>query len=364
MMGPRTLRWYIVRKFLMGILGTFALCSILIFMIDFVELLRQAGKFGGTSASRLVWMTLLRLPAYTEILLSFAVLVGTIGALLMLNRKSELAVMRSAGMSAWQFLAPGLAVGLALGIFAVLVFNPIAAKSRTEAERLFAETFGREANFLRRQSGGNWLRQDGPDGPTVFTAGAVSNKGLTLTAMSVFQFDAQGRFIERIDAATANLRDGHWQLDNALVTRVGREPEQFASYIVSTYLTPERVKDALGTVISISVFDLPGMIEVAEKAGLSSALYKVQYELLLSRPALLMAMVLLGATVSLRSFRSGRIQTMVVTGMLGGLGFFLLAEVSRQIGVAALVAPWTAVWVPVATSTLVSLTVLLHQEDG
>ena len=90
----------------------------------------------------------------------------------------------------------------------------------------------------------------------------------------------------------------------------------------------------------------------------------MQYALLLSRPLLLMAMVLLAATVSLRSFRSGGIQTMVITGMVGGFGFFLLAEVSRQIGVAGLVSPAAAVWVPIGLALLVSLTVLLHQEDG
>jgi len=41
-----------------------------------------------------------------------------------------------------------------------------------------------------------------------------------------------------------------------------------------------------------------------------------------------------------------------------------MSEVSRQIGVAGLVAPWVAVWQPVLLAMLVSLTVLLHQEDG
>ena len=103
----RTLRRYIARSFLLTIFGTFLLCSILIFMIDFVEMLRQSGKSGNVGVGTLVWLTVLRLPAYTEILMSFAVLVGSIGALLMLSRKSELAVMRSAGMSVWEFLRPG-----------------------------------------------------------------------------------------------------------------------------------------------------------------------------------------------------------------------------------------------------------------
>jgi lipopolysaccharide export system permease protein len=68
--------------------------------------------------------------------------------------------------------------------------------------------------------------------------------------------------------------------------------------------------------------------------------------------------------VSLRSFRSGGIQTMVASAMIGGFGFLLVAEVSRQVGVAGLVSPWVAVWVPVIVAALVSLTVLLHQEDG
>lgn len=364
MTTSRTLRRYIAKRFLVTILATFILCSVLIFMIDFVEMLRQASKSGGIPIGPLIWMTLLRLPAFTEILLAFAVLVGSIGALLMLSRKSELAVMRSSGLSVWQFLRPGLTVALLLGIFAVAVYNPLAAAARSESERLFAAAFGKEDNLLRTQSAGQWLRQDGPDGPSVLNAGGYANKGLSLSNVIITQYDRSDHFVERVDARTAELRDGYWELSDVWVSRVGREPEQHARYHLSTYLTPERAQDALGSVISLSIYELPGLIELAEKAGLSAVRHKVQYELLLSRPALLMAMVLLGATVSLRSFRSGGVQTMVIAGMLGGFGFLLMSEVSRQIGVAGLVSPKVAVWVPVIVVSLVSTTVLLHQEDG
>ncbi len=363
-LAPNLLHRYIGRQFLTMVLGTFVLCSALIFMIDFVELLRQAGKYGSVSIWLLVWMTLLRLPAYTEFLLAFAFLVGSISALLFLSRQSELAILRAGGMSVWQFLAPGLVLGFVIGLLGVTVYNPLAAAAREEAERLFAEAFGREANLLRSKSGDSWLRQDGADGQSVISAASAANHGLTLTGVTVFAFDEDGHFSERIDAARADLKDGYWQLQNAWVAPVNREPVRYANYLLSTYLTPERVQDALGTVISVSFWDLPGLIEVAEKAKISADRLRIQYELLLSRPFLCMAMVLLGATVSLRSFRSGGIQTMVITGMIGGLGFFLLAEVSRQIGAAGLVPPWAAVWIPVALVMMISMTVLLHQEDG
>lgn len=359
-----TLSVYIGVRFLMAIFAVFGLCTALIFMIDFVELLRQAGKYGSVPAWLLAWITLLRLPAYTEILLPFAVLVGSIGALLMLARKSELAVMRAGGMSVWQFLRPGAVVALLLGIVSTVAFNPLAAGARDRSERLYADAFGRESSLLGKGAAGTWLRQDGLDGQSVLTAASARRRGTVLQAVTAFVYDKEGSFSERVDAQEASLEDGYWVLKNALVSRVGREPESFRTYLLSTYLTPERVTDAFGSVISVSFWELPDLIYIAEKAGLSSSRLRIQYELLLTRPLLCVAMVFLAATVSLRSFRSGGIQTMVVTGMVGGFGFFLFAEISRQVGTAGLAPVWAAVWVPVLLAILVSVTVLLHQEDG
>jgi len=360
----RTLGFYVARRFLLGILITFLVCAVLIFLIDFVELLRQSGKYGEVPPLTLALIAVLRLPAYAEYLVAFAVLVGSIAALLQLSRRSELVVMRAGGMSVWGFLRPGLIVAFVLGTVAVTVFNPLAAAGRTESESLFAEAFGKESNLLRSRSGASWLRQNGADGQSVISAALASNRGLTLTGVTVFVFDPDGHFVERVDGARADLREGFWEIQDAWVVRLGREPERFDTYLLSTYLTPDRVSDALGSLFSVSFWELPGLIEVAEKAKLSTDRLRIQYEALMARPLLCAAMVLLAATVSLGSFRSGGIQTMVIAGLVGGFGFFLMSEVSRQIGVAGLAPPWAAIWLPVILVMIVSATVLLHQEDG
>ncbi|MFM9848223.1 MAG: LPS export ABC transporter permease LptG [Hyphomicrobiaceae bacterium] len=364
-LGPGVILWrYVGRRFLLTISSAFLLCAVLIFMIDIVELLRQAGKYGRVPTMSLAWMALLRLPAYTEILLPFCALAGSIGALLLLGRKSELIVMRAAGMSVWQFLAPGLVVAFVIGVLAAVAYSPLAAHARAESERLFASTFGREATVLKSDGSGAWLRQDGADGPSVLNAGAAAGDGRTLFNLTLIQFDRDDHFVERLDAERAVLLDGYWHIEKANVSKVGREPEFFQTYAVSTFLAPERVADALGTAMTLSFWELPTLIEIAEKAGLSASRFRVQYETLLSRPLLLMVTVLLAATVSLRSFRGGGIQTMVIVGTLGGFSFFLLSEVSRQVGIAGIAPPTAAVWVPVVVACLGSLTVLLHQEDG
>jgi lipopolysaccharide export system permease protein len=362
--STRTLRRYLAKRFLFSVVGAFTVCACLIFMIDMIELLRMSRRAQDLSVGTLLWIGLLRLPAFTELLLAFAVLVGAIGALLSLNRRSELTIMRAAGMSVWQFLRPGIVVTFLLGVLAVTLFNPMAAAARFESERLVAEVFGVEAGLFATKGEGAWLRQDGADGQSVLAARAVADQGLVLSGVIAFLFDPQGRFTERLDADRATLHDGYWELQNVVASRPKQEPESFGTYAISTHLTRERVGDALGSEIAVSFWQLPTLIEVSERAGLSAAKYRMQHAVLMARPALLIAMVVLAATVSLRSFRSGGIQTMVLVGLIGGIGLFLLAEVSRQIGASGLISPTLAVWVPIGVSLLVSLTVLLHQEDG
>jgi lipopolysaccharide export system permease protein len=360
----RLLSRYIARRFLATIATTFLLCAGLIYMIDFVELLRQAGKYGGAGLAMLAWITFLRLPAYSEVLLTFAVLVGSIATFVNLARTSELAVMRAGGMSAWQFLRPGCITAFLLGIFAVTVYNPLSATARAEAERLHAEVFGRSSNFLSQQSGLPWMRQDGNDGQSVIWAASTTDNGLTLIGARILQYDRDNHFVERVNGKRAHLRDGHWIVEDGWVVRPGEAPQMFDTYTVPTYLSPDRVRDALGSVRSLSFWELPTIIDLAERARLASAPYHVQYQMLLSRPFLLALMVLLAGTVSLKSFRSGGVQTMVIVGILGGIAFFLMLEVSRQLGVAGLVPPWIAVWVPITVAFACAATLLLHQEDG
>ena len=360
-----TLARYFSLRFLLAMLAVFLLCCVLIFFVDFIEMLRRAGNYSGDVPGLLLaWMTLLRLPSFSELVLPFAVLIGTIGIFLMLSRSSELVVLRAAGISVWQFTLPAMIVAFLLGIGFVLFYNPIAAVARGEAERLYASAFGRGDTLLKTKGAGSWLREDGTDGPSVIHALEVLNQGLELNGVTVFQYDRDHGLTERIEAKRAVLKDGRWELDDAWVSAVGQEPALYERYLLSTYLTPTQVRDSLGTVFSISFWDLPNFIQIAEKAGLPATQYRVQYQLLLSRPFLLVTMVLIAATCSLRGFRFGNVQINAVFGLAAGFIFFVLSEMSRNFAMAGLTSAVAAAWVPVIIAASLALTVLLYKEDG
>jgi lipopolysaccharide export system permease protein len=355
---------YVAKRVFLSICSVFALCLVIIFMIDLVEILRIAGKSGTVPMGSVFWIVLLRLPSFAELTMPFAILTGTIGAFLTLNRSAEITVTRAAGMSVWQFLLPGLAVAFALGLFANTTYNPLAAAARAKSEDVYAVAFGEKSSLFSGSAAGQWLRQDGVDGSSVMSATSTASQGRSLSGVQVVQFDRRGAFVEHVEAQHAELRDGYWDLTNAVVERPRTAPERFESYQVSTYLTPTEVNETLGSELSVSFWQLPGLIELAERAGLPAKAFRVQYASLLARPIQFAIMVLLAGTVALRTFRFGKIQTKVVGGLVFGFGFFVLAEVSRQMGVAGLISSMASVLVPVAIGGFASVTVLLHQEDG
>ena len=359
-----TLDRYLARRFLISIIGVFSICLALIMFIDFLELLRRGSKNDDAPMGSLILIALLRLPKFAELTLPFAVLIGSIAAFMGLSRTSELTVVRAAGISVWQFLRPALIVALGIGIVSTTVYNPLSAWSKAAADKMIGDVLGKDNETFLSEHKPAWLRQEGADGPSIIFAGGVADKGLTLSEITVLQFDRSRKFLERIEAEKARLQPGYWALENARVSSSATGTRNYDSYYVSTHLQPEHVMNSITSAKSVSFWELPGFIDFAEKAGLGSERYALEYQLLLARPLLMAVMVLIAATCSLRAFRFGGVQTMVVAGLSAGFGFFIFSEFSRKVGVSGLVPADIAAWAPVVVACFISATILLHQEDG
>lgn len=358
---------YVARRFAIAILGVYLGCALLIFLIDFVEMLRRSSAVDGVGLASLILLAAYRTPSFAEQALPFAVLIGAMAALLNLSRRNELAVARGTGVSAWQFLAPGAATTLLLGIFAVTVYNPLSAHLFTLSQRMEATLFSRAENPLLLGGGGLggvWLQQEGVDGRTVIHAGRSRESGTELDDVTVYVYDPAGKFSERIEARHARLKESYWDLAQAWVSSPEAEPQFYKDYLVTTYLTPAQIARSVTDPQSISVWALPNFIDLAQRAGIATAPYRFQLHLLLSRPFALIAMVVIAASVSLRLFRFGNIGRHIITGVVMGFIFFVLSKVLGDFGSAGLLMPLAAAWLPVIVVMLAGLTILLYQEDG
>jgi lipopolysaccharide export system permease protein len=114
----------------------------------------------------------------------------------------------------------------------------------------------------------------------------------------------------------------------------------------------------------VPFWQLPTYIKMADRAGLEAAGYRLQYDELLARPFLLAAMVLLAASVSLRFFRFGGVQKMVLSGITAGFLLFVLSKITEDMSKSELLSPVAAAWIPMLVGSLTGFVVLLFQEDG
>jgi len=358
-----TLARYFGGKFFAATVSVFGGIFLLVVLVDYVEMTRYASKVPNASTLLVAQISLFRVPQVTERIIPFATLIGAMACYLGLSRRLELVVARAAGISAWQFVAPAVVVALLIGALATTVYNPISTELRETSKALEAELFG-DGSGPQQAEAGFWISQRDGDGQAVINAAASRNQGAFLDGITVLIFDGAGQFQRRIEAKSAALETGFWRLSDANVYTPSAPPQRLASLELKTELTPEQVRESLATPETVSFWQLPQYIELAERAGLTAAGYKLQYNLLIARPFLLAAMVLLAASVSLRFFRFGGVTRMILSGVIGGFLLYVLSKITEDMSRAELLHPLAAAWLPVMAGGLTGVLALLYLEDG
>lgn len=371
---PLTLSFYIGRHFLTAILATLLGVMVIIGLIELLEMIRRAGSAPVSVPFRIVLeLVLLKLPTSAEKIYPFVFMIGAMVALGRLSRNSELVVTRAAGVSVWQFLMPGIVVALALGILFATIVNPIAALTISRFDRLEGKYISGKASLMSILPSGLWLRQVGEKNITiggvaadeyVIHATRMVQKTLELEEVTVFLYDAEHRFVGRIDAPQATLAPGHWNIESATFSAPTSLPYDVPLYEMPTQLTLSQIQDSFSAPETFSIWQLPAFIAVLEKAGFSALQHKLHLYSLMALPALLAGMVMLAAVFSLRQPRRGRTGMLVVIGVVAGFFVYFMTNIIYAFGVSGSLPVMLAAWAPTLILLMGGGAALLHLEDG
>lgn len=360
-----TLSGYIGRQFAVWVLGSFAAIMAIVFLLDFIELLRRGAGKDNANFFILLQMALLKLPNMARQIMPFAVLFGSMLAFSRLTRTNELVVARAAGVSVWQFMMPAIMVALTLGAIKVTILNPISSVMIERFHALEDSVLRNRADsFLSVGSGGLWLRERNDDRQVVLNARSAHEKEARLGNVMVLTFDGEDRFQRRIDAREAILANGQWTLHDAVVTTAQNRPERLDEISLATNLTVDNIQDSFASPDTMSFWELPGFIEVLENAGFSAIKHRLYWHAELASPLLMTAMVLIAATFSLRLTRRGNALSWASSGLFFGFLLYFLSDIVFALGLSARIPEVLAAWTPATVTMLLGMTSLLHLEDG
>ena len=361
----KTLSAYIARQYFAWFCGVFGTMVCVTFLLDYIELIRRGGTRTQVSWGALLELAVLKLPHTAQDVLPFAILFGTMLAFWRLTRSNELVVARAAGGSVWGFLTPAIVVALLVGVVAVTLFNPIAAAMEASYEKLDNRILRQGGDPLSLSNAGLWLRQsDAADGEIVIHGDKVSSSDLLLRNVSVYFINRLSDFTSRIEARGARLDGGFWVIEDGQRFRPGEPPEPFGELRLPTQLTASKIEESLASPETMSFWELPGYITLLEQSGFSAQRHRLHFNILLARPFLFCAMVLVAASFSLRMQRRGGAAMLIVSGVLAGFLLYFLSDIVFALGLSAKIPVLLAAWTPPGVSMIFGTSMLLHLEDG
>jgi lipopolysaccharide export system permease protein len=209
-----------------------------------------------------------------------------------------------------------------------------------------------------------WLRQRTDEGTTIIGADKTARGGLLLTDAVFLKLGDDGRIIERLDARTAELKQGYWELTDVTRNVRSHSREKLDRVEVKSGVKAEFVEEQFAEPEATPFYSLPRKIEAARSFGLNPNALLMQFNTLMALPFLLVAMTLIAATVSMRFTRLGQSGVTIVSGIVAGFLLYVVTVLVKAFGTAGLVPPFAAAWFPVIVAMFFGVTFLLHKEDG
>ena len=368
---PKTLSLYFCRRFLASFATIMAGLLSIVYLAEMLELLRRAASHSEVGFSMVLTMAALKMPGTIQVLLPSAVLFTALHFFWSMTKTHELEVTRAAGVSVWNFLAPVVMTALFLGVIDVTVVNPLSSAMAGRFERMEEVYLRNQATSLKLSSSGIWISQssqkkNGVGGDAAFIhADSIAPDSFTLHNVTIFVNPSDIKNGHRIDADSARLAHGAWELTNAYIHTAGGIVPTFApTATFPTELTPRSIEESFAPPATISFWKLPAFIDVLEAAGLSSTRHSLYFNALIARPFLLAAMVILAAVFGLRQNRRGGVFATIVLGLGLGLLLFILNDVLQTFAASGGMPVFLAAWGPALVGLTGAAAALFYSEDG
>ncbi|HUF86117.1 MAG TPA: LptF/LptG family permease [Thermohalobaculum sp.] len=290
---------------------------------------------------------LLRAPLILLTVFPLGVLVGAALAFLALAARSEMVVLRAAGINTVRILLRLVPLMILCGVLQ----SQLAARLGPVAEQALVTRFPEltESREIDREV---WLR----DWQAIIRIGGASADAAVLRQVSVFETDADGELQRRIDAAVARYDGDAWHLEGASVRRIGAAPEPVPGGMRwRTRLTPAGVLGAARRPDLVSADEVRQILAGERPGARGTPYYLVQ--LWRSYAALLVpaVMLLFAALAGFGLARSGGGARYVALGLAGGALFVLVDGVFASLGQAGAMRAALAAFIAPAVFFVVGL---------
>lgn len=359
---------YLTKQIVFNFLSVLLMVLGVILLFEVVELLRRVSDREDAGFGFVMQMSLAKLPRSVEMVFPFVIMIAAMITFWKLSKSNEFVIIRAAGVSIWGFLAPVLLATFLIGVINIGAVNPISARLYELYETLEYRFKTRNPDAVLFSEKGLWIREAlNKDNFMVMQAKSVrqENHELFLRNVSIIEMNRHSQPSRRLEAFAATLKKDHFELKDVHVFIPGKPTQIRNSLDYKTSLTPARIRENFSKPESISFWKLPDTIHFYDISGFSTQKLRLRYLSLIVSPFMLCAMVLVAAVFALRpNNRRGGVMFLIVGGISTGFIVYFLSQIIYAFGLNGTIPATLAVWTPALIAALISVSILLHLEDG
>ncbi len=368
-MNPKSiLGKYLTKQIIWNFLAVLTMVLGIILLFEVVELLRRTSGREDAGFGLVMQMAVTKMPRTIEMVFPFVMMIAAMVTFWKLSKSNEFVIIRAAGVSIWGFLMPVLLATFAVGVINITIINPVSADLYEYYETLEYRYETRNPKAVLFSEKGLWLREAiNDDEFLVLQAKSArqENNELFLRDVTILEIDRRSQPLKRIEAYAAELKDGYFELKDVHIFQPGKPTIVVNSEKYKTTMTIDRIKENFVAPESISFWKLPATIRFYEMSGFSALKHRLRYLSLLVSPFMLCAMVLVAAVFALRpNNRRGGVLFLIVGGITTGFLVYFTSQVIYAFGSNGDIPELMAVWTPTLVAAMISISILLHLEDG
>ena len=294
-----------------------------------------------------VLLSIIIIPSLLNNMFPFIILLSGIWFFLKIKRSDEVTAMKVSGMSNFSIiLIPGI-LSVVLGIFFITSINPITSVLVKKYE-MIKGTYEKDQNYLAAiTENGIWIKERNSNKNNIIRSSNLEKE--SLINVSIYKFDQDNNFVERIEAKSANIKSLKWILKDVKITDeygmiLSSNTEKI--YYNSIY-DIEKIKSLYSNLDTISFWDIKNEIKLLEERGYSTKQMETKLHKSLSFPFFLLAMVLLSGVFTLGAeFRENNISYIFITIIICVLVYFF-NDFSAALGETEKLSVEIAVWMPI-----------------
>ncbi len=360
---------YIANHFLVKFFQITFGFSLLIFLINLMDVIEKVRGSEEVPFLIIVAMASLQISDFLNEVATSLVLISAIITFFFLSSKSEITIARSSGFSLWQVLQPVAISALFLGIFWVLVFGPVSVEMTKKFNNLEGKYVRKEKREMVAPANGIWLKQSNinkPEEDIIIQAKKVAKDTLELEEVTLWFFDKNAQFYQKIDAESMFLEGEYWLLHNITINDEKDLNKKLPNYTVPTNLEADFITQTVinnfQNVKLFSIFELPDLIENLQSAGFASTKFKVYLNALLSKPLLFVAMTLIACFFGITHTRNNKSIFMMFVGIALGLILYITAGIINALGSSGLIPIFSSTWVIAIICLAIGILLIYRKE--